>query len=196
MTSPTSTTYPTCQVFPRLGRPRTRQWVISVCEWCGEKFRFLSRVHRPGDVPIGRPRAGKEREPIHPELSRRFCSGRCHLESQRDKRRKLPINPLIVIRLYRSGLSTTELSQQFGVAPRDISKYLKKHGEPRRKKGRQGATTCKIADCGKPPHKIRHAGNGSRYGTLCRWHWRLHRASLSRVYGRKIRDIPPERWRA
>jgi len=196
MTSPTSTTYPSCQVFPQLGRPRTRQWVISVCEWCGEKFRFLSRVHRLGDIPIGRPRAGKEQEPIHPELSRRFCSGRCHLESQRDKRRKLPINPLIVIRLYRSGLSTTELSQQFGVAPRDISKYLKTHGEPRRKKGRQGATTCKIADCGKPPHKIRHAGNGSTYGTLCRWHWRLHRASLSRVYGRKIRKIPPERWRA
>lgn len=147
----------------RIGRPRTRSRCSARCAHCGETFYYRKDRWRLG----------------------RFCSRDCALAWCRNARRKLPVASE-VIRLYvECQWSTPRIARHFGVSdPHTVRAVLVKLGVPRRR--HTTASVCREQGCGKPILRIRHAGNGSVYGTRCRHHRGLHYAMLNRERNRRI----------
>lgn len=77
------------------------------------------------------------------------------------------------------------LGRLFGVTHKSVERVFRELGIPRRKRHTKGQSRFrKCIKCGEPVHKIKHAGNGSKYGRLCREHWLEHRANLQKEYSK------------
>lgn len=152
-----------------IGRKPTHVMVTSNCEACGAAFDW-------------------KRYPYSP--TRRFCRHDCYMGRGKASRpstgnrpgkpRKLP-ETVELARLYlEDNLSTPEIARRFGVTdPHTVRTALLRAGVPMRRK--TVALHCTVDGCSEPIHKIKHAGNGAEYGTLCSWHWQQHRRSLSKA---------------
>lgn len=108
--------------------------------------------------------------------------------------RKLPEREEVA-RLYQCGISTVEIARMFGTVPRSVRVQLIRAGVKLRPVGNHKQLShCRVQGCTKPIKKIRHAGNGSIYGTMCAYHRKLHYAALNRWLTRRKKNIPPEEW--
>lgn len=126
----------------------------------------------------------------------RFCSRTCLTAFYREKRRKLPDRTTLIDLYLKRGLSTCKIQKLYGVTdPATVRKALLKYGVKLRSGKNTRPKFCKIDGCERPVHRIKHAGNGAEYGTLCKRHWAAHRATLNRWQRRKDDNIPPEKWR-
>lgn len=169
---------PTCRAHRgegrgKIGRPRTRLTYSARCEECGKRFSWLSS---------------------DPSCVRRFCSNRCHLKWERDKRRKLPDDYAELYELYiTKRLSTTQIAERFNTDANTVGRALKRHEIPLRK--RTYFVMCKIPGCIERAKKVRHSISGVLYGRLCAKHRHEHLNDLSRAQARKRGNIPPERWK-
>lgn len=204
----------------RIGRPIEYEILKSVCENCEEIFywkhyikkltkrqqerlRFLPDIDpvfwKEDDIDILRianpallARRTNKRQSVR---TGRFCSRTCLTEFYRNKRRKLPPREVLMDLYVNQRLSTVKIANMYHASdPSVVRQALVKYGIPRRFGSETKTQTCDYPDCKEPVHRIRHAGNGSEYGTLCKKHWKLHRAELNRWQRRKDHNIPPERW--
>lgn len=77
--------------------------------------------------------------------------------------------------------SLPSLGRMFGVGHKAMENVFRELDIPRRKRRTKGQSRwMRCALCDRPVHKIKHAGNGSSYGKLCKRHWDEHRATLAR----------------
>lgn len=109
----------------------------------------------------------------------------------------IPRDAELLRRLYWvQNHSLPEIGKMFGVTHKSVLRVFVELGVPTRPRGRTRTALCK---CGQPSLKVKHAGNGSRYGTKCLKCRRAHYAKLAREYGRKPRvkrkkKIDLKRW--
>lgn len=95
----------------------------------------------------------------------------------------IPRDADLLRRLYwTENHSLPEIGAMFDVTHKSVERVFRELGIPRRGKGRSRKLLCA---CGQPALKIKHAGNGSFYGTRCRKCRRLHYNRLSREYVKK-----------
>lgn len=200
----------------RIGRPRTRVVVKAKCEACGEQFYFKNKHRKLSKKERERARFLPEIDPkywsdhdcelieiTNPRLvdtkrtrhrNGRFCSRACIMVFYRNLRRKLPDREELV-RLYSVEMrSTCWIATRFGARPNAVRSALLAYGVEMRTKN-HGTSKCIEPGCVKPAFKVRHAGNGSMYGTRCKFHRALHYATLNRNLARKNQNIPESRWR-
>lgn len=105
----------------------------------------------------------------------------------------VPRDAKLLRRLYWSENHTLpEIGAMFGVNHKSVELVFRELGIPRRKQGASRNTKCK---CGKPVFRIKHASNGSVYGTRCRQCWNQHRNRLARDYRQdpRIKEILRQR---
>lgn len=150
----------------RIGRPRTRQLKHAHCTVCGCLFYY-------------RCSPGRTKQRV-------ACSPACARCLAQRARQILPTDGSVERRYVLRHWSTPKLAKYYGVAdPKVVRDHLVKRGVKLRR--HTVPVKCVLNYCHEPAFKIRHAGNGCRYGRLCRQHWKKHRAWLSRVYKRKVR---------
>ena len=179
-----------------IGRPKTGIKTQAKCEYCGNPFTYLAYPLRPADAGRGRPEAESDHkdEDLRFRNPRHFCGRACHLADQRDRRRKLPFNVMIVVDLYlNKNRSTAQIAEIYGCNHKQVRALLLRQGVKLRRK--TSTKTCIVSGCNRPAAKILHRGNNSLYGTRCWWHRKLHRAKVHRDYQRRRRGTPPEKWR-
>lgn len=206
----------------RIGRPKAHVVEKAKCENCGELFYWKhyagrkrlnkKKLHRLSLLPsisptfwteedieilrIGNPQLLGESGKSASGRTGRFCSRTCLTKFFRDKRQKLPCREELLDLYLNKRLSTCKIAKMYGVTdPCTVRKALLGHGVTLRSVKDSKTQTCTSPDCQSPVHRIKHAGNGAEYGTLCKHHWALHRAELGRWQRRKDNAIPPERWR-
>ena len=154
------------------GRPKTCVRLNGKCERCGEKFEYWFSSK---------------------DSVRRFCGVRCHLKSQHVMRAKLPDAGTLRELYLKRNLSTPKIGEMYGADARSVNAALRKAGITIRRKTK--TITCTVEGCSNPVKKIRHSNNGALYGTLCARHRYEHRLEMARDYARKVRNIPPEKWK-
>ncbi len=101
----------------------------------------------------------------------------------------IPRDAALLRRLYwEENRSLVEVAAMFDVTHKSLSRVFDELGIPKRKRRTKGQSRWfKCIECGEPTRKIRHATNGSLYGTRCRLCRRLHYNSLAREYVKKPR---------
>lgn len=142
------------------------------CARCGAGFKFRLSLYR------------KERQ---------FCSRACANAVFRGKNRKIPDATVLAHLYVVKNMSLTQIGAVYKVSHKQVSAALERLGIKRRK--HTVAVQCIVSGCTASAVKILNKTNGSRYGTRCHWHLKLHRAKLSREYRRRVKGIPRERWR-
>lgn len=81
--------------------------------------------------------------------------------------------------------SLPDIGRIFGVTHKSIERVFRELGIRRRRRHTKGQSRFrKCVKCGDPVHKIKHRGNGSKYGKLCKKHFNEHRAHLAREYAK------------
>jgi hypothetical protein len=100
--------------------------------------------------------------------------------------RIIPRDKELLTRLYwTENRSLVEVAALFDVTHKSLSRVFIILGIPRRKRRAKGQSRWfKCIECEAPTRKIRHAGNGSLYGTRCRECRRLHYNRLAREYAK------------
>lgn len=142
-----------------LGRPRTRLRFTGTCRHCGTPIEWLATDSRK---------------------TKQFCSKRCHLAYQLERRRKLPKAEELTRLYVKDRLSTPKIAALFGTDAHTVRTALLKAGITLRKK--TTSITCQHPGCMARVQKILHKGNGSLYGTLCARHRWEHRKDVARRY--------------
>jgi len=96
----------------------------------------------------------------------------------------IPRDAGLLRRLYwTENRSLSEIGAMYGVNHKSVERAFRQLGIPRRKPGHSRHHVC--LECGAPAMKIKHAGNGSRYGRRCQECRRRHYNKLAREYVRK-----------
>lgn len=163
------------------GRPRKKPREQLNCAYspCGKTFESLVRQ----------------------EEKLRFCSGRCHLAFERERRwnvefarkRKQRYKAKEILDLYtKKGLSTVKIAKIVHASdPQIVRSILLRSGAEIRHAKDYSAQTCRIKGCDRPVQKIHHATNGCNYGTRCAEHLKQHRKSVCKISAQKFRASHP-----
>jgi hypothetical protein len=101
-------------------------------------------------------------------------------------------------------LTSVQIAKMFNCVPSSVIHQMRHYQVPTRPRGKgnkRDSSQCREIvnvetgeKCGKPVHKIRHAGNGALYGTRCLEHRKEHYRRLNREGSRKRFNRPPENW--
>lgn len=99
----------------------------------------------------------------------------------------IPRNKRLLTRLYwKEQHSLPDIARLYDVNHKSVENVFRELGIPRRKRRTKGQSRFqKCIKCGAPVYKIKHRGNGSRYGKRCLKHKREHYRNLSRIYTRR-----------
>ncbi len=168
-------------IFMRKVRQMTLQKIADHFQCCISTVRSILR--NPNKTLIS-----PKRRP-----DRKFCSRECAGKSPITHQRKLPNAEMLQLIYVDGRLSIAEIARRYGVDNSTVSKGLDRAGISRRSRGR--LSSCKVPGCGKPIFKLKRAANGTAFGVRCLKHERLWHAKRHRVYMRKIKGTPPEKWR-
>lgn len=96
----------------------------------------------------------------------------------------IPRDPELLRCMYwDEQMSLPEMARAFGVTHKSVERAMRELGIERRHKSHKRSFGCRV--CNAPTHKIKHFGNGSWYGTLCKRHWNEHRAAIARKEARQ-----------
>lgn len=133
--------------------------------------------------------------------TRKFCSRACASQFHQETRHALPgtdveIEDLLWRLYWKEWKTTPEIAALYDTDHGVIKAWMRRLGIPRRPVGAVRHLTCTRDGCREPIHRIHHAGNGARYGRLCKAHWNEHRRSLAKHYksSRYERLTQEERW--
>lgn len=138
--------------------PRTRiEWRRCQLPSCGVEFRFRVR-------PATDPKAG------------RYCRQQHAVKHVSILRMKVPDNYDLLFDLYVTrNMSTPEIGELFDTTHGAVRHRLKYLGIVARKVGHSRHIVCNVEGCGVPALKLKHATNGSMFGTKCAVHRKAHR---------------------
>lgn len=148
------------------GAPIRRVRLTLTCGFCEREFQRRDRDDRPAVE---------------------YCSTRCHMAAECEKRRKVPEDRDLLAWLYwERNMTTVEIASLFKTNHRTVISAMDRLDVPRRRVGKSRHETCLIEGCNQPVFKIQHKGNGSWYGRRCYPHWREHRTAVAKRYWQEV----------
>lgn len=104
-------------------------------------------------------------------------------------RKHVPTDAAVLTDLYWTrNMTVAQIAQQFGCSYSTVRNRMVALNVPRRpREGFSRVTTCIVAGCDRPPHKMLHVKRGYRYGRRCRAHERVHHAARTAKHYHRIR---------
>jgi len=121
----------------------------------------------------------------------KYCGRVCVHRMLARRRRRVPLDPAALVRLYvEQGKSLEEMAREFGASESNVQRALAKLEIPRRLRGWKRAAHCPELGCPRPPFR---SGNPQYHtGRTCRFHFLLRHARqnhLWRLRSRHTREI-------
>jgi hypothetical protein len=118
---------------------------------------------------------------------RKYCSRRCLLIVLARRNRRVPLNPILLERLYvGEGKSLEAVGRRFGVSESAVQRCLAKLGIARRPRGGARIEGCSEARCSRPSFR---PGNPNYHtGRRCRFHFLLLHARANGVSRRRAKQ--------